>query len=54
VCYYLAALQAQRLNYNAAWKYLKATEKIVNARDHFPKALDDLRQGLLRVCPEPL
>ncbi len=54
VCYYLAALQAQRLNYNAAWKYLKATEKIVHARDHYPKALDDLRNGLLRACPEPL
>jgi regulator of sirC expression with transglutaminase-like and TPR domain len=53
VCYYLAALQAQRLNYNAAWKHLQATEKIVHARDHHPKALDDLRNGLLRACPEP-
>lgn len=54
VCYYLAALQAQRLNYNAAWKYLRATESLVNARDHQPKALDDLRRGLLKACPEPL
>jgi tetratricopeptide (TPR) repeat protein len=53
VCYYLAALHAQRLNYNAAWKYLKATDVLVQARDHFPKALDDLRMRLLRACPEP-
>jgi regulator of sirC expression with transglutaminase-like and TPR domain len=53
VCYYLAALQAQRLNYNAAWKYLKATEALVHARDHFPKALDDLKMRLLHACPEP-
>ena len=53
VCYYLAALHAQRLNYNASWKYLKATDKLVQARDHFPKALDDLRLKLLRVCPDP-
>lgn len=53
VCYYLSALHAQRVNYNAAWKYLKATEKIVHSRDHYPKALDDLRMSLQRACPEP-
>ncbi len=53
VCYYLAALYAQRLNYNAAWKYLKAAEQLVHARDHFPKALEDLRLSLQRACPEP-
>jgi len=54
VCYYLAALHAQRLNYNAAWKHLKAAETLVHGRDHYPKALDDLRMQLLRACPEPL
>lgn len=53
VCYYLAALHAQRLNYNAAWKYLKAAEALVQARDHFPKTLDELRLQLQRACPEP-
>jgi tetratricopeptide (TPR) repeat protein len=54
VCYYLAALHAQRLNYNAAWKYLKAAEAIVQSRDHRPRVLKDLRASLQRACPEPL
>jgi tetratricopeptide (TPR) repeat protein len=53
VCYYLAAMHLQRLNYNASWKYLKAAEAIVQKRDHSPKALEDLRLNLQRACPEP-
>jgi regulator of sirC expression with transglutaminase-like and TPR domain len=53
VCYYLAALHAQRLNYNAAWKYLRAAETLVRARNHAPKVLEDLRMNLQRSCPEP-
>jgi regulator of sirC expression with transglutaminase-like and TPR domain len=53
VCYYLSALHASRLNYNAAWKYLKMTEALVHARDHHPRALDELRLSLLRACPDP-
>ena len=53
VCYYLAALYTQRMNYNAAWKSLKAAEAIVQKRDHTPRALTDLRMNLQRACPEP-
>ncbi len=53
VCYYLAAIHLQRMNHNAAWKYLKTAESIVKSRDHQPKALKDLRQTLQRACPDP-
>jgi len=53
VCYYLAAIHAQRMNYNAAWKYLKAAETIVHSRNHSPEALEELRASLQRACPEP-
>jgi regulator of sirC expression with transglutaminase-like and TPR domain len=54
VCYYLSALHAQRMNYNAAWKYLKATEALLKATGHSPRTLEDLRANLLRTCPEPI
>lgn len=54
VNYYLSAINFQRKNYNQAWKYLRAAESLVQARDHKPKALKELRQGLLRTCPEPI
>ncbi len=53
VCYYLSALHAQRMNYNAAWKYLKATEAILQTKGHSPRTLEDLRANLQRACPEP-
>lgn len=53
VCYYLSALHLSRLNYNAAWKYLKMTESLVHAKDHHPRVLDELRTTLLRASPEP-
>ena len=54
VCYYLSALHAQRMNHNAAWKYLKATEDLLKGKDHTPKSLESLRASLQRACPEPL
>jgi predicted Zn-dependent protease len=54
VCYYLSALHAQRMNYNAAWKYLKATETLLKAKGHSPRTLEELRANLQRACPEPI
>ncbi|MBS0625470.1 MAG: tetratricopeptide repeat protein [Verrucomicrobia bacterium] len=51
--YYLSAIFAERHNYIKAWGYLRAAEKLVHAKDHKPRALKELRQGLLRICPEP-
>jgi tetratricopeptide (TPR) repeat protein len=53
VCYYLSALHAQRMNYRAAWKYLKATEALVQAKEYSPRTLEQLRTNLQRMCPEP-
>ena len=53
VCYYLSALYAQRTNYKAAWKYLKATEALLAPKGTLPRTLADLRTNLLRSCPEP-
>ena len=53
VNYYIAAIQFQRRNFNQAWKYLRAAEILVQAREHDPKALKDLRLELQRNCPEP-
>lgn len=51
--YYLSILCMERLDYNAAWDYLKKTEKIVQEREHKPKALRSVRESLKRACPEP-
>lgn len=50
--YYLSSIHFQRHNFNQAWKYFRASEKIVQARDHHPQALEDLRKQLQRACPE--
>lgn len=50
--YFLAALYAERLDYNKAWEHLRQAEKIVKLRNHHPQALDDLRLELKIVCPE--
>lgn len=50
--YYLAALYAERFNFNNAWKHFRIAEKIVKQRDHNPEALLELRQELARQCPE--
>ncbi len=53
VNYYLSAIHFQRHNFNKAWQYLSASEKIVHAKNHKPQALQKLRQALQRACPEP-
>lgn len=50
--YYLSALYFQRMNYTRSWDYLKRAEAIVAVKGHEPKALIELRQSLLRTCPE--
>ncbi len=53
VNYYLSAIHFQRHNFNQAWKYLRESEKLVQAKDHSPRALKELRREIERVCPEP-
>lgn len=53
VNYYLSAIYLQRFNFPQAWKYLKKAESVVYAKNHYPKTLRELRQELLRACPEP-
>ncbi|HSX38669.1 MAG TPA: transglutaminase family protein [Chlamydiales bacterium] len=50
--YYLAAIHLQRHNFNQAWKYLRAAEKVVCQKNYTPKALVELRRSLQRQCPE--
>lgn len=50
--YYLSALYAERMDYNKAWKHLLETEKIVQAKNHFPNALKELRRELETLSPE--
>lgn len=49
--YYLSAIHFQRRNYLQAWKYLTFAENIVNAHNHKPRALHELRKNLQKVCP---
>lgn len=53
VNYYLSAIHFQRRNFHQAWKYLLSSEKLVQAKEHNPRALKELRQSLSRVCPQP-
>ncbi len=53
VNYYIAAINFQRRNFNKAWVHLKASEELVFAKDHKPRALKELRSALQRACPEP-
>ncbi len=50
--YYLAALYAERMDFNNAWQHLRQAEKLVQARQHDPEALITLRQELAKLCPE--
>jgi len=50
--YYLAVLYAERLDYNKSWKHLRLAEAIVKERQHDPEALLELRQELIKHCPE--
>lgn len=51
--YYLAALSAERYNYQEAWKYLHAAEKLTQERGHFPRTLKMMRWELSHLCLEP-
>ena len=53
VAYYLSILALQRMDYNDAWTYLKQAEKLAAERNHQPKALQNFRQHLKRLCPDP-
>jgi len=50
--YYIAIINAERLNYNNAWKHLRQAESIVHAKEHHPKALKHLRKQLAILSPE--
>ena len=50
--YYMAVLYAERMNYNKAWQLTQQTEKLVQKREHHPKALKELRQELALISPE--
>lgn len=50
--YYLAALYAERIDYNQAWHHLRLAEKLVGQRQHDPEALNDLRYELAERYPE--
>lgn len=50
--YYLAALYAERRNFNKSWEHLHQAETIVSLRDHHPKALNTLRKTLTLASPE--
>lgn len=50
--YYLAALYAERIDYNKAWHHLRQAERLALARKHDPQALLLLRQALQERCPE--
>ena len=52
VNYYISAIHFQRRNFNKAWQYLRASEEIVFAKEHKPRALKELRSALQRACPE--
>jgi len=51
--YYLSAIYFQRFNYSMAWHYLHRAEEILASHNHSPEALKELRQAILRACPEP-
>lgn len=50
--YYLAALYAERLDYNNAWKHFRIAEALAKQRNHHPEALLELRKALAKQCPE--
>jgi regulator of sirC expression with transglutaminase-like and TPR domain len=50
--YYLTVLSATRMDYNSAWKHFHHLEQILQARNHQPKLLADLRRELNVASPE--
>jgi regulator of sirC expression with transglutaminase-like and TPR domain len=49
--YYLTVLYAERYDYKKAWEHFLQTEKLVEARDHHPKTLKELRRHLSSLSP---
>lgn len=49
--YYLAILYAMRTDYNNAWIHFKQAKALVEARNHFPKALKELERELHLRAP---
>ncbi len=50
--YYLAAIYIERLDYKRAWTHLRQAECLTAKREHYPKALKELRKSLIMRCPE--
>lgn len=50
--YYLTMLYAERFDFNQSWKHFRQVEKIVQARQHHPKALKELQRQLTAMSPE--
>lgn len=50
--FYLAAIYAERMDYNKAWMHFRIAERLVKAKDHNPKELKELRKELVKRCPE--
>ena len=50
--YYLAIVYGGRLDYNKAWEHFRNTERILEAKQHHPKALKTLRKELSKLYPE--
>lgn len=53
VQYYLSLLYAQRQFFSPAWEHLQRAEALCASRQHCPRALKELRRGLIRESPEP-
>lgn len=51
--YYLSVSSVERYDYLSAWKYLKNTEQLLEAREHKCRALRGLKDHLRRLCPTP-
>ncbi len=50
--YFLAAVHAERMDYNKSWEHLHNAETLVALRDHSPKALRMFRRQLNLHAPE--
>ncbi len=51
--YYLSCLLFERMDYPRAWAHFTSVDKILQARHHNPKALQQLRLQLLHFSPPP-
>jgi len=50
--YYLSQLYAERLDFNQAWEHYRLAEQLTTSRNHYPKALKELRRALAMQSPE--